>query len=72
MGLRRIARNDVEKRLLNARGTPSFNIQFYVLKANDEHAGVTTMYPGGTYAVCDENGPRDVPLEPLFPGAPRD
>ncbi len=70
-GLRRIAQNTVEKRLLNARGTPNFSIQFYVLKANGDHAGVT-MYPGGTYAVCDENGPRDVPLEPLFQGAPRD
>jgi N4-(beta-N-acetylglucosaminyl)-L-asparaginase len=70
-GLRRIARNTVEKRLLNPRGTPNFSIQFYVLNARGEHAGVT-MYPGGTYAVCDENGPRDVPLEPLFQGAPRD
>jgi N4-(beta-N-acetylglucosaminyl)-L-asparaginase len=70
-GLRRIVQNTVERRLLNARGTPNFGIQFYVLNARGEHAGVT-MYPGGTYAVCDENGPRDVPLEPLFQGAPRD
>ena len=70
-GLRRIVQNTVEKRLLNARGTPNFGIQFYVLNARGEHAGVT-MYPGGTYAVCDEGGPRDVPLEPLFQGSPRD
>jgi N4-(beta-N-acetylglucosaminyl)-L-asparaginase len=70
-GLRRIVSNTVEKRLLNARGTPNFGIQFYVLGANGDHAGVT-MYPGGTYAVCDENGPRDVPLELLLQGRPRD
>jgi N4-(beta-N-acetylglucosaminyl)-L-asparaginase len=64
-GLRRIVQNTVERRLLNERGTPNFGIQFYVLNARGEHAGVS-MYPGGTYAVCDENGPRDVPLEPLL------
>ncbi|MFL5541146.1 MAG: N(4)-(beta-N-acetylglucosaminyl)-L-asparaginase [Longimicrobiaceae bacterium] len=69
-GLRRIVANTVERRLLNPRGTPNFGIQFYVLNARGEHAGVT-MYPGGTYAVCDENGPRNVPLEPLLEGTPR-
>ena len=70
-GLRRIVANTVERRLLNGRGTPNFSIQFYVLNARGEHAGVT-MYPGGSYAVCDEGGPRNVPLEPLLQGAPRD
>jgi N4-(beta-N-acetylglucosaminyl)-L-asparaginase len=70
-GLRRIVENTVEKRLLNARGTPSFGIQFYVLNARGEHAGVT-LYGRGTYAVCDEGGPRDEPLEPLLEGSPND
>jgi N4-(beta-N-acetylglucosaminyl)-L-asparaginase len=70
-GLRRIVQNTVERRLLNSRGTPNFGIQFYVLNARGEHAGVT-MYPGGTYAVCDERGPRDVEMEPLLSGSPRD
>ncbi|HEU4561896.1 MAG TPA: N(4)-(beta-N-acetylglucosaminyl)-L-asparaginase [Longimicrobium sp.] len=70
-GLRRIVANTVERRLLNPRGTPNFNIQFYVLNARGEHAGVT-LYPAGTYAVCDENGPRNAPLEPLLQGSPRD
>ncbi|HET7231165.1 MAG TPA: N(4)-(beta-N-acetylglucosaminyl)-L-asparaginase, partial [Longimicrobium sp.] len=70
-GLKRIVANTVEKRLLNSRGTPNFGIQFYVLNARGEHAGVT-MYPGGTYAVCDEGGPRDVALEPLLQGSARD
>ena len=54
---RRIARNTVEKRLLNDRGLPNFGIQFYVLNAKGEHAGVTMSGRAG-YAVCDENGPR--------------
>ncbi|HEU0298968.1 MAG TPA: N(4)-(beta-N-acetylglucosaminyl)-L-asparaginase [Longimicrobium sp.] len=70
-GLRRIVQNTVERRLLNSRGTPNFGIQFYVLNARGEHAGVT-MYPGGTYAVCSDNGPSNVPLEPLLEGTPRD
>jgi N4-(beta-N-acetylglucosaminyl)-L-asparaginase len=59
--------NTVERRLLNERGTPNFGIQFYVLNARSEHAGVS-LYPGGTYAVCDENGPRDERLVPLLQG----
>jgi N4-(beta-N-acetylglucosaminyl)-L-asparaginase len=70
-GLKRIVANTVERRLLTGRGTPSFDIQFYVLNPRGEHAGVT-LYPGGTYAVCDEGGPRDVPLEPLLQGSSRD
>jgi hypothetical protein len=27
------------------------------------------MYPGGTCAVRDERGPRDVEMEPLLPGS---
>jgi len=70
-GLKRIVANTVERRLLNGRGTPNFDIQFYVLNARGEHAGVA-LYPGGTYAVCDESGPHDVPLEPLLQGSSRD
>jgi len=70
-GLKRIVANTVERRLLNGRGTPNFDIQFYVLNARGEHAGVA-LYPGGTYAVCDETGAHDVPLEPLLQGSSRD
>jgi N4-(beta-N-acetylglucosaminyl)-L-asparaginase len=63
-GLRRIAQTTVP-RLLDAPGRPSFGIQFYVMNKRGEHAGVA-MYPGGTYAACDENGPQDVPLESLY------
>ena len=69
--LRRIKANQVEKRLLNSRGEPNFNINFYILNAKGEYAGVTMYAPGKLeFAVCDEKGPRLEPLEPLLPGAP--
>ncbi len=69
--LRRIKANQVEKRLLNARGEPNFNINFYVLNAKGEYAGVTMYNPGKlSFAVCDEKGPRLERMEPLLQGAP--
>jgi N4-(beta-N-acetylglucosaminyl)-L-asparaginase len=69
--LRRIKGNTVEKRLLNARGEPGFNISFYVLNAKGEYAGVSMYNPGPLqFAVCDEKGPRLETLEPLIQGAP--
>ena len=67
--LRRIKSNTIEKRLLNARGEPNFNISFYVLNKKGQHAGVT-MYggQGTTYSFCDENGPKTVPMEALLQG----
>jgi N4-(beta-N-acetylglucosaminyl)-L-asparaginase len=67
--LRRIKSNTIEKRLLNQRGEPNFNISFYVLSKKGEHAGVA-MYGGKTmnYAYCDENGPKIASLEPLLQG----
>jgi N4-(beta-N-acetylglucosaminyl)-L-asparaginase len=69
--LRRIKANQVEKRLLNARGEPNFNISFYVLNAKGEYAGVTMYNPGKlAFAVCDDKGPRQEKMEPLLQGAP--
>jgi N4-(beta-N-acetylglucosaminyl)-L-asparaginase len=67
--LRRIKSNTIEKRLLNQRGEPNFNISFYTLNKKGEHAGVA-MYGGQgmTYSYCDENGPKTIPLEPLLQG----
>ena len=69
--LRRIKANQVEKRLLNARGEPNFNINFYIVNAKGEYAGVT-MYNTGklSFAVCDEKGPRLERMEPLLSGTP--
>jgi N4-(beta-N-acetylglucosaminyl)-L-asparaginase len=68
--LRRVQKNTVEKRLLNARGLPNFGLSFYVLNAKGEHAGVS-MY-AANYAVCTENGPETRPTEPLLPGRATD
>ncbi|MGB8507931.1 MAG: N(4)-(beta-N-acetylglucosaminyl)-L-asparaginase [Pyrinomonadaceae bacterium] len=69
--LRRIKANTVEKRLLNNRGLPNFGINFYVLNARGEHAGVT-MYPGAQYAVCDDKGPQTLACEALLEGKAQD
>jgi N4-(beta-N-acetylglucosaminyl)-L-asparaginase len=70
--LKRIKDNTIEKRLLNARGLPNFNINFYILNKRGEHAGVTMYNPnnGLTYAVCDDKGGRLEKLETLLDGAP--
>src|SRR5216683_936203 len=46
---KRIKANTVEKRLLNSKGNPNFGINFYMLNAKGEHAGVS-MYEGAKYA----------------------
>ncbi len=71
--LERIRANTVEERLLNSRGEPNFNVRFFVLNKKAEHAGVAMYASGeGAYAVCDENGAREVPLEGLLDGSPTD
>ena len=69
--LRRIKANTVEKRLLNSRGDPNFNIRFFVLNKRGEWAGCA-MYASGEsqYALCTENGSELRALEPLLPGVP--
>lgn len=66
--LKRIKANTVEKRLLNAKGDPNFQINFYILNAKGDYAGVS-MYDS-RYAICTENGPQTIPTEPLIPGKP--
>jgi N4-(beta-N-acetylglucosaminyl)-L-asparaginase len=80
---RRIKANTIEKRLLNNKGNPNFNINFYALNAKGEYAGVSmypvnvkeeyssvSIYPVASYAVCTEEGPKTVPCEPLLEGKP--
>src|SRR5439155_10211382 len=38
---KRIKANTVEKRLLNDRGEPNFNVNFYILKTKVKYAGVS-------------------------------
>jgi N4-(beta-N-acetylglucosaminyl)-L-asparaginase len=68
--LKRVAKNTVEKRLLNAKGRPNFGLNFYVLNAKGEHAGVA-MYES-TYCFCNENGGQVVKTEALFEGRETD
>jgi N4-(beta-N-acetylglucosaminyl)-L-asparaginase len=66
--LKRVTKNTIEKRLLNERGQPNFGLNFYVLNASGQYAGVS-MYPS-KYAVCTENGAQTMDTEPLFQGKP--
>src|SRR5256712_5039495 len=59
--LKRVAKSTIEKRLLNDHGQPNFGLNFYVLDAKGEYAGVS-MYPS-KYAVCTENGPQTLDTE---------
>jgi len=67
--LRRVQANTIAPRLLNDRGLPNFNLNFYILNRRGEHAGVA-LYGTGQYAVCDEqNGPHFATIEPLLEGS---
>jgi len=68
-GLKRIKANTIEKRLRKENGDPNFGINFYILNAKGEHAGVAMFAgPGARYAVCTEKGAQLLPVEPLLPG----
>jgi N4-(beta-N-acetylglucosaminyl)-L-asparaginase len=64
--LKRVAANTIEKRLLNDRKQPNFGLNFYILNAKGEYAGVS-MY-ASKYAVCTEHGAQTLDTEPLFAG----
>jgi N4-(beta-N-acetylglucosaminyl)-L-asparaginase len=66
--LKRVAALTIEKRLLNDRGQPNFNLNYYILNAKGEYAGVA-LY-ASRYALCTESGPQTLEAEALFPGAP--
>ena len=68
--------------MLNSKGNPNFGINFYILNAKGDYAGVS-MYPEYlkestkevvrvTYAVCTEKGPETSPCEALLQGKPED
>jgi len=62
--LKRVRANTLEKRLFNDKGNPNFNLNFYVLNARGEYAGVS-MYQSH-FAVCTENGAQTLKTEALF------
>jgi len=70
--LGRIKDNTIESRLLNERGLPNFNVRFFILNKAGDYAGVAMYGTGeGAFAVCDENGAREEPLEGLLEGSTR-
>lgn len=69
--LKRIKTNTIEKRLLNTKGNPNFGINFYIVNAKGEYAGVT-MYDGPSFAICNDRGPQTLKSEALLPGKPSD
>ncbi len=69
--LKRIKASTIEKRLLNSKGDPNFNIRFFVLNKRGDYAGVAMYHSGETkFAVCTENGAQTPELEPLLSGSP--
>jgi N4-(beta-N-acetylglucosaminyl)-L-asparaginase len=72
--LKRIRANTVEKRLLNDRGNPRFQLLFYVLSRTGEHAGLAMYGKMGKrearYAFCNEKGPQTLPCESLIAEGP--
>jgi N4-(beta-N-acetylglucosaminyl)-L-asparaginase len=72
--LGRVKAATVEKRLLNSRGNPSFQLVFYALDKHGAYAGVS-MYAkiGGReekFAVCTESGPQTLACDSLLGEAP--
>jgi len=68
--LKRIQKNTVEKRLLNKRGLPNFDVKFYVLNTQGEYAGVS-LYPA-KFALCNESGPQTLDTDALLTGKAED
>jgi N4-(beta-N-acetylglucosaminyl)-L-asparaginase len=54
-----------ESRLLDERGRPRFDLNFYAVTKDGQVAGASA-YEGATFAVCDEQGARIVPCAYLF------
>jgi N4-(beta-N-acetylglucosaminyl)-L-asparaginase len=68
--LRRVKANTVEKRLLDASGNPSFQLDFYAVNKMGEYAGVS-MYASEDgkperFAVCTEKGPELLACDSLL------
>lgn len=54
-----------EKRLLDDKGRPYFDLSYYAVTKDGRYAG-SAAYEGATFAVCDANGPRVEPAVYLF------
>lgn len=63
--LQKIADKTLEKRHRDEQGRPRFQVTMYAMRRDGAY-GSASMRPGGTFAVCDDEGPRQLPSEPLF------
>jgi N4-(beta-N-acetylglucosaminyl)-L-asparaginase len=54
-----------EKRLLDDRGRPYFDLNFYAINKKGEFAG-SCAYQGSNFAVCDAQGPRVIDAVYLY------
>jgi len=54
-----------EKRLLDEKGRPYFDLSFYAVTKDGRYAG-SSAYEGGTFAVADASGPRIEPAVYLY------
>jgi N4-(beta-N-acetylglucosaminyl)-L-asparaginase len=54
-----------EKRLLDDKGRPYFDLSYYAVTKDGRYAG-SAAYEGATFAVCDATGPRVEPAVFLF------
>jgi N4-(beta-N-acetylglucosaminyl)-L-asparaginase len=75
VALKRVVDSTVEKRLLNGRGKPNFNVSYYIVNAKGQYAGVSLYESSGgrepvKYAICTDDGPKTVAMEAMFPGTP--
>ncbi len=59
-----------EARLLDSRGRPYFDLDFYALTRDGRYAGVS-CYEGSQFAVCDERGARLEPSAFLYRASER-
>lgn len=59
-----------EARLLNERGRPRFDLDFYAVTKDGRYAGVS-CYEGSRFAVCDAQGARTESSAFLFPRSER-
>jgi len=62
---KRITKNTIEKRLINSRGLPKFDMSFYALDKQSRYAGVS-FYDSGSYAICTENGAQTFKMDPIY------
>lgn len=63
--VRRIVHFTVESRLLDERGRPNFNVNFYAVNKRGEHGGAS-IWSGSRYSVYDSDGNRHEDMNYIF------